>query len=379
MDAASVVVFTDTYLPTVNGVTYTIKTWRERWERRGGRMDVVYPASTDHDPDGGEHPVRSVPFPFYDGFRVGVPRIPQSLGRLDADVVHAHTPFGLGLAGLRLAGRANLPFVVSYHTPTAEYAEYLTSSRPVGRGLERLSTRYEQWFLSHADAVVVPSAQTREQLVSRGVDGVTVVHNGVDVDRFEPVDAAGFRDRHDLGDGTLVGYTGRHGFEKCLPDILRAVDGMDDVTVVFGGDGPARETLERLADEHDVDARFLGFLPREELPAFYSALDVFAFPSPVETQGLVALEAIACGTPVVGVRDGALTDTIDDGVTGFHYEPGDIDGFGERIRQALAMRAALERNCLARREEISVERSVDTLTTVYDRVREHGETAAVGH
>jgi glycosyltransferase involved in cell wall biosynthesis len=377
MDAASVVVFTDTYLPTVNGVTYTIKTWRERWERRGGRMDVVYPASSDHDPDAGEHPVRSVPFPFYDGFRVGLPRVPRSVSSPDADVVHAHTPFGVGLAGLRLAGRTDLPFVVSYHTPTAEYAEYLTSSAPLGRGLERLSRRYERWFLSHADAVVVPSAQTRERLRSAGVDGdVVVVHNGVDVDRFEPVDTTAFRERHDLVGATLVGYTGRHGFEKRLPDILRAVDGMDDVTVVFGGDGPARDTLERLADDHDVDARFFGFLPREELPAFYSALDVFAFPSPVETQGLVALEAIACGTPVVGVREGALRDTIDDGVTGYHYAPGDIDGFGEAIRRALSTRETLGRNCLARRDEISVERSVDTLTTVYDRVR---ETTAVQH
>jgi glycosyltransferase involved in cell wall biosynthesis len=180
-----------------------------------------------------------------------------------------------------------------------------------------------------------------------------------------------FRDRHDLS-GTLVGYTGRHGFEKRLPDVVRAVAGMDeseDVTLVFGGDGPAREGLERLARDHDLDARFFGFLPREELPAFYSALDVFAFPSPVETQGLVALEAIACGTPVVGVREGALRDTIDDGVTGYHYEPGDVEGFRDGIRRALADCDRLGENCLARRDSISVERAVDDLATVYDRVR----------
>jgi glycosyltransferase involved in cell wall biosynthesis len=371
MGGASVVAFTDTYLPTVNGVTYTIKTWRERWERRDGRMDVVYPDSAGHDPSSGEHPVRSVAFPFYDGFRVSVPSVPREVRHADVDVVHAHTPFGLGLSALRLASRRDLPFVVSYHTPTAEYADYLTSNARVEWGLERISTRYERWFLSRADAVIVPSAETREHLAEIGVDSdVRIVQNGVDVDRFAPVDSAAFRERHGLSETeTLVGYTGRHGFEKRLPDVVEAVDGMDEVTVVFGGDGPARPELERLARERGVDARFLGFLPREELPAFYSALDVFAFPSPVETQGLVALEAIACGTPVVGVREGALCDTIDDGVTGYHYDPGDVDGFREGIRRALDTAEVLRERCLARRDSFSVERAVDDLATVYDHVQ----------
>ncbi|WP_142856610.1 glycosyltransferase [Salinigranum halophilum] len=371
MDGASVVAFTDTYLPTVNGVTYTIKTWRERWERRGGRMDVVFPETTDHDPDRGEYPVRSIAFPFYDGFRVAAPRVPRRVRRGDVDVVHSHTPFSLGLAGLRLASRRDVPFVASYHTPTAEYADYLTSNARLENGIEQLSTRYERWFLSHAAAVIVPSDETRDRLARVGVESdISVVQNGVDIEQFAPVDATAFRERHGLDGDTLVGYTGRHGFEKRLPDIVRAADGLDDVTVVFGGDGPARESVERLAARHDIDARFFGFLPREALPAFYSALDVFAFPSPVETQGLVALEAIACGTPVVGVREGALRDTIDDGVTGYHYEPGDIDGFRDGIRRALDEYDTLRENCLARREPISVERAVDDLEAVYDRVRQ---------
>lgn len=371
MDGPSVVAFTDTYLPTVNGVTYTIQTWRERWERRGTRMDVVFPEAADHDPEPGEYPVRSVAFPFYDGFRVAAPYVPRAVRRGDVDVVHSHTPFCLGVAGLRLASRRDVPFVASYHTPTAEYAEYLTSNAYLGTGIEQLSTQYERWFLSHADAVIVPSVETHDRLTAVGVDAdISVVQNGVDTDRFAPVDTTAFRERHGLEGKTLVGYTGRHGFEKRLEDIVHAAEGLDDVTVVFGGDGPARDSVEALAAEHDIDARFFGFLPREELPAFYSALDVFAFPSPVETQGLVALEAIACGTPVVGVREGALQDTIDDGVTGYHYEPGDIDGFRAGIRRALDEYESLRQNCLARRDPISVERAVDDLAAVYDRVRQ---------
>ncbi|ELZ26281.1 glycosyltransferase [Halogeometricum pallidum JCM 14848] len=366
----SVAAFTDTYLPTVNGVSYTVQTWRDRWRERGGRMDVVYPGTDDYVPTDGEYPVRSVSFPFYDGFRLGVPRVPNRVE--DVDVVHAHTPFALGLSGLRLARREDRPFVVSYHTPTGEYADYLTSREPFERGIESLSERYERWFFGRADAVLCPSTDARDHLRDEvGVEGdLTVLSNGVDTERFAPVDAAAaadFREAYDLPDGTLVGYTGRHGFEKNLREFVRAAEGVD-ATVVVGGDGPARGELESLATELGLDARFLGFLPREDLSAFYSVLDAFVFPSPVETQGLVALEANACGTPVVGVDEGALSDTVVDGVTGYHYPLGDVDACRKTIRRVLDERETLSASCLARREELGVDRAVDELASLYERV-----------
>jgi 1,2-diacylglycerol 3-alpha-glucosyltransferase len=360
-----VAAFTDTYLPTVNGVTYTIRTWRERWQRRGGRMDVVYPGAAEHDPAPGEHPVRSLPFPFYEDYHLGAPSVPDAVA--EADVVHAHTPFGVGLGGLRLARDIDCPLVASYHTPTSEYAGYLAEGWLLD-GVARAGNVYERWFLGRTDHIIAPSETAREALERRGIGPVSVVPNGVDTDRFAPVDGLAFRARHDLPEGPLVGYTGRHGFEKRLTDLVAAADGMD-ATFVLGGDGPARKTLQEEAAEQDMDVRFLGFLDREELPQFYSALDVFAFPSPVETQGLVALEAMACGTPVVGVESGALTETIDDGVTGYHYEPGDIPGFRDALDRALRERDALSEICRSRRETMGVEHSVDALAAVYEEVR----------
>ena len=362
----TVAAFTDTYLPTVNGVTYTIRTWRDRWQRRGGRMDVVYPGSPAYDPDAGEYPTRGFAFPFYDGFRVGLPEIPDATE--GADVVHAHTPFLLGLSGRRLAGRIDSPLVASYHTPTAEYADYLADGR-LSDTLERAALAYERWFLDSVDSVVVPSSPAREHLREVGVSAaVRVVPNGVDTEFFGPVDDEAFRERYGL-DGTLVGYTGRHGFEKDLGAILDAVDGFDpDLTVVFGGDGPARETLERRAAGVDADVRFLGFLEREELPAFYSSLSAFLFPSPVETQGLVALEANACGTPVVGVNAGALAETVVEGITGYRFERGDVEGFRDAVRRALRASPDLRESCLENRETTSAEHAVDRLAEVYEEV-----------
>ena len=351
----SVAVFTDTYLPTVNGVTYTVKAWRDCWADRGGRMDVVYPRTDGYAARVGEYPVRSLPFPFYPGFRLGTPWIPRRVR--DAEVVHAHTPFAVGLAGLRLARRTDRPFVASYHTPTAEYADYVAPSDRIEALVERVSERYERWFLDHADAVLAPSEATAERLDDVGVEApVTVIPNGIDTDRFRPVDATSFRSRHGLGDaGTLIGYTGRHGYEKRLADVVDAAAALD-ATVVFG------------AADCDVDARFLGFLDREELPAFYSALDAFVFPSPVETQGLVALEANACGTPVVGANDGALADTVEDGITGYHFETGDVDSLRASIRRTLDERDALGETCLGVRERHGVGHAVDRLADVYERV-----------
>ena len=366
----TVAAFTDTYLPTVNGVTYTVRSWRERWHDRGGRMDVVYPGAPGYDPEAGEYPTRSLDFPFYDGFRFGLPGVPDAIRGGGPDVVHAHTPFALGLSALAFARRADLPLVASYHTPTAEYADYIARG-PVADGLEAVARRYERWYLDRADAVVVPSGPARTHLSEIGTTArIEVVPNGVDTEFFRPVDdgvEGAFRERYGLPEGPLVGYTGRHGFEKELEEIAPAVAAAEsDATLVFGGDGPARERLRAQAADRGVDARFLGFLPREELPALYACLDAFLFPSPVETQGLVALEANACGTPVVGVDAGALSDTVEEGVTGHRFPRGDTAAFAAAIDRTLRERAALSENCLARRGTTSVERAVDRLAEVYD-------------
>lgn len=367
MGRPHVATFTDTYLPTVNGVTYTVASWRDQYTDRGGRMDVVYPRADGYEPGPHEHPVTSMDFPFYDGYRLGLPRIPDAVE--DADVVHTHTPFGVALGGLRLARRNGTRLVASYHTPTSEYAEYLLPSNVGVETLRRTCRRYERWFFDHADVVLVPSQVTAEHVRRLGVTTtVEVLPNGVDTDRFQPVDPSSFLTRHGLPtDKPLVGYTGRHGHEKHLDDILSAAADLD-VAVVFGGDGPAREDLESTAVEQGVEAYFLGFLDRVELPAFYSALDVFAFPSPVETQGLVALEANACGTPVVGADSGALADTVDEGKTGYRFPTRDVDGLRQAIESVLDNHDGLRDTCLSRRDEIGVDDAVDRLERVYDDV-----------
>lgn len=360
----SVSVFTDTYLPTVNGVTYTIATWREEWLDRGGRMPVVYPHAQAYTAKKDEHPVRSLPLPFYDEYHVGLPYVPEHVS--DTDIVHVHGPFSIGIAGLRAARRHDLPIVASYHTPLSEYTGYL-APRPFTRLLRGISTWWERTFLDHADVVLAPSTSTRNYLQNqlKTNTNVQVLSNGIDTDMFHPVDPERFINDHNLPTDTpLIGYTGRHGYEKRLHELIDAAAGLD-ATLVLAGDGPAREDLEQRAADKDVDARFLGFLDREQLSAFYSALDVFAHPSRVETEGLVAREAIACGTPVVGANRLALQETIDDGATGYHFTAGDVRDLRETLQTALQHRDDLRETCLDRRELFGVVETVDRLEELY--------------
>ena len=362
----TVAAFTDTYLPTVNGVSYTVQTWLDRWRRRGDEMRLAYPDDSGRSPDEGEYPVPSTPFPFYDGFRFAVPTIPDGVRSPRPDVIHTHTPFTLGLAARRLAGDLDVPLVASYHTPTSEYAEYV--SETLSAPIRRIADSYEEWFFDGADAVVVPS-ETAAEAVEDIDPPVYVVSNGVDTERFRPVEETAvetFRHEHGLTDGQLVGYTGRHGHEKRLEELLEATAGTD-ASVVLAGDGPARPELERLAASRE-DVSFLGFIDRSELPAFYTALDVFAFPSPVETQGIVALEAIACGTPIAAAAGGALPETVTEGETGTHFPPGDVEAFRNAIDRLLGRADRLPTRLEKRRRELCVDRSIDDLEAVYDAV-----------
>lgn len=362
----TVAAFTDTYLPTINGVSYTVNTWRDAWQSRGGKMAIVYPEGATRTPEATEFPVSSVPFPFYDEFRCAVPSVPRSVRNIDPEIVHAHTPFSLGLAARRLARSRNVPLVVSYHTNVGEYAEYI--SEAFADFIRRVADSYEQWFFGAADAIIAPS-RTAAAAIEAIDTPVYTVSNGVDTELFRPQQSAAitaFKNRHSIPAGPLVGYTGRHGHEKRLGDILAATEDLE-ATVVIAGDGPARAELELRARDR-TDVVFVDFLDRSELPTFYSALDAFLFPSPVETEGLVALESIACGTPVVAADTGALTETIAEGKTGTHFEAGDVEAFRRAIGRVLSEAERLPTDHEAHRERLSVEHSIDSLEAIYESV-----------
>ena len=359
----SISAFSDTYVPTLNGVTYTLTTWKKWWERSGGKMHIVYPKSA-HNSKQNEWPIGSIKFPFYPGYRIASPTYPPSLK--NTDIVHTHTPFSLGIAGQNMAKKYNLPIVASYHTPLSKYVEYISSNKSISTQLSKASNYWEYSFLNRADLILVHSKTALFDLQEMGVTSpIILLKNGIDISLFKPIETKYFLDKHGIDpDQTILGYTGRHGHEKNIHELIQASSSLD-ATILIGGVGPAKTKLESQAKRLGTNVLFLGQLPRDELSAFYSSLDLFVFPSPVETQGLVALESIACGTPVVAANKGALIETVTDGKTGTHYCSGDTSSLVSKISETLQNKNNLSKSCINHRDSISVDTTIHQLSQIY--------------
>ena len=354
--------FTDTYFPQVNGVTFTLKAWKERLEKRGHQVYIYYPAG-EYKPGERETPFKSIEFKAYRGYRIAMPlRIAKHTGHLD--IIHEHGLYGMAISGWLAAKLNGKPKMLTFHTPGDEYVSYLTGNRPLGRILAGTYLLWERILLNSFDHVTTASPVVKERLAANGIKDAEVLSNGIELELFHRTDTKEFRRRHDIKSKRTIGFCGRLGYEKHLEDLINAADSFDG-TVLIAGSGPAEEHYRKLA-EGKGNVRFLGFISHDTLREFYSALDVFIFPSFAETQGLVALEAMACGTPVVGVPVLALKTTIRDGDTGYHYTPGNTEELLKRIDDCYRNTDKLRKNALKEAEANSMEKTVNRLEEIYD-------------
>jgi len=362
-------IFTDTYFPQVNGVTFTISLWKEKLEERGHEVYIYYP-SGKYKPKEREHPFKSFEFRFYKDYRVAFPlgMVKEAKG---LDVVHIHGLFSMAIAGLRVSQKYGLPRILTYHTPADEYIEYITQMPALKGTLMRIYNLWEKRLLNSCDIVTCPSKVIRDRLVAKGVKDVIVLSNGVDLGFFKPVNPTEFKQKHAIYDEGVIGFCGRFGYEKHLEDLIGIADDFRG-QILLAGKGPAEEYYKKLAEGKE-NVKSLGFLKREDLLALYSSLDLFVFPSTAETQGLVALESMACGTPVVGANALALKDTIQNGFNGYLYESGDKDDLLKKLDLAFENREKLSLNAKEYVKEHSVEKTADRLCRIYQGLLEkHG-------
>jgi len=357
-------IFTDTYFPQVNGVTFTISMWKEKLEARGHEVYIYFPSGR-YKPGVREYPFRSVEFKFYKDYRIALPLGIEKKAK-DLDIIHIHGLFSMAIAGMLISRKYKLPRLLTYHTPADEYIDYLTRNKSLKKALMRLYNFWEKELLNSCSKVTCPSNEIRDRLVSKGVKDVTVLSNGVDLGFFGPTDAASFKEKYGIKANRVIGFCGRFGYEKHLEDLIGIADDFDG-DILIAGKGPAEEFYERMA-QGKRNIKLLGFLDRKELPCLYSALDVFVFPSTAETQGLVALESMACGVPVVGASALALKDTIREGVNGYLYESGNRKELLEKIDLAYRNRAALSVNCKEYVKAHSVEKSIEKLIILYEEL-----------
>lgn len=336
--------FSDSYFPEIDGVTYTLKTWKEELEERGHEVYIIYPDG-DYEPSENEIPVHSVSNPFYSGYNIPLPTLRDFP---DMDIVHCHSPGTVGIQGLIYAKRNNIPSVYTHHTPLEEYFEQHLPSKKTADLLGKLYVPVESWYLRRFDKVTANTEDINRKVET---DSLPV---GIDTDFFRPTEE-GF----DFQEPT-VGYSGRMSSEKNVNEICRLAEENPEWRFVLVGEGPKRETLEVNSPQN---VEFKDFLERPQLPKFYSSIDVFVTASTGDTLGLSTLEANACGTPVVSPDVHPFDRTIEEG-NGLRYEKGDLDDFTKKVKSALESEWETRKNV----REYSLDRSMKKLLEIYSSV-----------
>lgn len=317
-----VLYISDVYFPRINGVSTSIQTFRAELAALGHQSLLIapeYPAAYEESAGSIRRvPSRRVPVDPEDrAMRWG--ELKKSLAALraeDFDLVHIQTPFLAHYAGLATAREWGLPCVATYHTLFEEYLFHYVPFAPK-ESMRALARRFSRGQCNALDAIVVPSTAMRDTLRRYGVErDIVIIPTGIPAREFITGDGARFRTKHGLTpDAPLSLFVGRVAFEKNIDFLLRAhaelLSRLSGAVLMICGEGPALPSLRRLTVELGIEhaVRFLGYLDRQrELPDCYSAADVFVFASRTETQGLVLLEAMALGIPVLST---AMMGAID--------------------------------------------------------------------
>jgi glycosyltransferase involved in cell wall biosynthesis len=355
----NILMVSDVYFPRVNGVSSSIRTFARELKRLGHNVTIVAPDYGDNGDDKAEFdmvrlPSRVIFFDPEDRLIRGsaiAPAIERLAQRL-WDVVHIHTPFRAHQLGVRLAKRLKRPTVESYHTFFEEYVGVYLPWLP--KAMSRFAARYFSRSLCHGvDHLIVPSDEMTQVLRRYGiVTPSSVIPTGIHLEEFRGGDGARFRHAHGIADDqpTLVTVS-RLSAEKniaFLLDVARAlVDEFPRLVFILAGEGPDAERLKRHAAsiglrDHVV---FVGNLDRRTtLLDCYKAGDVFVFASPTETQGLVLLEAMSLGVPIVSTAVMG-TATVLRHAKSARISGEDVREFAENV--AVLLRSAQERDVLA--------------------------------
>lgn len=316
-----VAVVSESFLPTVNGVTTSVLRVLDHLAAQGHEAIVICPDAGAPAEYAGFR-IHQVPSIAYRQFPVGLPspQVQRILSGFRPDVLHAASPFLLGAQAIAAANRLGVPSVAIYQTDVAGFA------RRNGLGMtSAIAWKYVRWVHEGADLTLAPSAASEYDLRTAGVSRLARWGRGVDLERYHPnkrstAAAAALRERLSPDGETVVGYVGRIAPEKQV-ERLRALRGIAGLSVAIVGDGPARDAVARELDGMPV--QWLGRLGGDDLAAAYAAFDLFTHTGSEETFGQTVQEAHASGLPVVAPRAGGPIDLVEHGVDGLLFRSSD--------------------------------------------------------
>ena len=316
-----IAVVSESFLPTINGVTNSVKKVLDHLAAHGHEAIVIVPAAGAPREYAG-FPVHEVPSLAYRQFPMGLPNpfVQKLIADFKPDVLHAASPFLLGAQAIAAAGRLGIPSVAIFQTDVAGYAR-----RNRLGAATRFVWRMVRWIHSGADLTLVPSSASMADLENAGVERLARWGRGVDLTAYHPrnrsTDAVQRLRRRIAPNGeTIVGYVGRIAPEKQV-ERFAALRGLPGIRIAIVGDGPSLPSTKRALAGMPVT--WLGKLTGPELAAAYASFDVFLHTGTEETFGQTVQEAHASGMPVIAPRAGGPIDLVEHGANGYLFDPDD--------------------------------------------------------
>ncbi len=372
----TIAMFTNNYLPFIGGVPLSISRLKKGLEAKG---HTVYVFAPNYDAgervDADEGIIRCSPLFHYKKGDLIVPvsnifssKIRRKFREIDPDIVHVHHPFWLGSVGQHLAGRHKKPVVFTYHTRLEQYNHYVPLFHKLAGG--QIPHMLIKYFSRFCDAVIAPTKSAKRYLRNLGIGKLIIVQpTGIELEKFR------FPEKPHLPEDKVKLFTVfRLSKEKSPYFLLEGIKQLSkQCTVPFecliAGTGPEEEEMQRYIEAHSIQqyAVLLGKVPPEDIPRYYADADLFVFSSRSETQGMVILEAMAGGTPVVAVDSSGISDIVSNGVNGYKTEA-DLNEWVEKVKYLLENedeRKRLSLGAVTTAGENSIEKMCENILDMY--------------
>jgi 1,2-diacylglycerol 3-alpha-glucosyltransferase len=368
--------FTNSYKPSISGVVTSINLFREGLLASGHEVFVIAPEYADYED---EEPyvfrVPAIDFSQRVDMTLAIPwrgPLQRTISGIKPQIIHSQHPLVMGNLGVAFARQLRIPMVFTFHTMYEEYAQKYIKFMPelAGMVMDEVVERY----LQHCTHIIAPTASIRN-LIYRKYDidiPVSIIPTPVDLEKFKHLEPDKVRVKLGLTDCEILLYVGRLSQEKNLTFLINSYAKLakkrPNSRLVLVGKGVDELDLHRTVEKLNLKQQviFTGPVPYDEIPHYAAAADLFVFPSKTDTQGLVLVEAMAAGTPVVAVDADSSREVLSNG--GGMLVPGEVNSFANAIEQLLDDRERLhELSCEARQiaQRYDIPTAVDRLVNVY--------------
>jgi len=361
-----IAIVTETFLPSTDGVVTRLTRAIKHFRRKGHEVLVIAPDLGVTEYEGAKVVgIKPITLPFYKSRPWTLPSrdVKYILQDFKPDIVHAVNPILLASSAVRYAGKLRLPLVASFHTNVPKYLEFYKAE-----AAQPLLWSYLRGLHNRAELNLVTSNAMYEELSNQEINNIKVLPRGVDVENLGP-QYNDIETRKELTAGhperKLLIFVGRLAQEKNIHTLLPLMQKRKDLSLAVIGDGPVKEDLEKLFK--GTNTVLTGFRHGKDLAKCYASADAFIFPSVSETLGLVILEGMASGLPVIAVKSGPTMEQITDGENGLLYEDGNLQSLSSAADKLSDEKlvAKLKKNARSEAEKYSWDNASEALLQHY--------------